>query len=182
MAAIRSLHAGDWRITNRDGCLPTGDAEPWGVAGFGLAAAMRAAASLTTSRRSTGQPAQTAHADTAHLLPAWRRYSGTFYQHARPALAEAVATGNVVIISGVYGIVRGDEPIGWYDKILDLANWPAGLLESTLISEAHRCGAQTVVAFASASTRYAKLLRRTPGSRQASTPGWSSSLVSPGVP
>jgi hypothetical protein len=104
----------------------------------------------------------TAHADTAHLLPAWRRYSGTFYQHARPALAEAVATGNVVIISGGYGIVRGDEPIGWYDKILDLTNWPAGLLESALISEVHRCGAQTVVAFASASTSYTKLLRRTP--------------------
>jgi hypothetical protein len=87
MAAIRSLHAGDWPITNRDGRLPTGDAEPWGVAGFGFAAAMRAAASLTTSLRCTGQPAQTAHAATAHLLPAWRRYSGTFYQHARPALA-----------------------------------------------------------------------------------------------
>ena len=50
-----------------------------------------------------------AQADTTHLLPAWRRYTGTFYQHARPALADAVATGHVVIISGGYGIVRGDE-------------------------------------------------------------------------
>jgi Swt1-like HEPN len=104
----------------------------------------------------------TAHADTGHLLPAWRRYTGTFYQHARPALAEAVATGHVVIISGGYGIARAGEPIGWYDKVLDLADWPPGLLESALISEAQRCGAQTVVAFASASTGYAKLLRRTP--------------------
>ena len=52
----------------------------------------------------------TARADTAHLLPAWRRYTGTFYQHARPALADAVATGHVVIISGGYGIARADEP------------------------------------------------------------------------
>jgi len=103
----------------------------------------------------------TAQADTAHLLPAWRRYTGTFYQHARPALADAVAEGHVVIISGGYGIVRADEPIGWYDKVLQLADWPAGLLESALIGEAQRDGAQTVVAFASATTDYTRLLRRT---------------------
>jgi hypothetical protein len=103
----------------------------------------------------------TAKADTAHLLPAWRRYTGTFYQHARPALADAVATGHVVIISGGYGIARADEPIGWYDKVLQLADWPAGLLESALIGEAQRCSAQSVVAFASATTDYTKLLRRT---------------------
>jgi hypothetical protein len=102
------------------------------------------------------------HADSAHVLPAWRRYTGTFYQHARPALADAAARGNVVIISGGYGIARAGEPIGWYDKILQLADWPAGLLESALISEAQRCGTQTVIAFASATTGYAKLLRRTP--------------------
>jgi hypothetical protein len=103
-----------------------------------------------------------AHADTTRVLPAWRRYSGTFYQHARPALAAAVTTSHVVIISGGYGIARGDEPIGWYDKILDLADWPPGLLESALISQAQRCDAQAVVAFASATTGYTKLLRRTP--------------------
>jgi hypothetical protein len=102
-----------------------------------------------------------AKADTAHVLPAWRRYTGTFYRHARPALADAVAAGHVVIISGGYGIARADEPIGWYDKVLQLADWPAGLLESALIGEAQRCGAQTVVAFASATTGYATLLRRT---------------------
>jgi hypothetical protein len=55
----------------------------------------------------------TARADTAHLLPSWRRYTGTFYQHGRPALGGAVAAAHVVIISGGYGIVRADEPIGW---------------------------------------------------------------------
>jgi len=104
----------------------------------------------------------TARVDTAHVLPAWRRYTGTFYQHARPVLADAVAAGHVVIISGGYGIARADEPIGWYDKVLQLADWPAGLLESVLIGEARRCGAHTMVAFASATTDYTKLLRRTP--------------------
>ncbi len=104
----------------------------------------------------------TAQADTTYLLPAWRRYTGTFYQHAQPALAQAVTTGHVVIISGGYGIARAGEPIGWYDKALQLTDWPAGLLESALISEAHRCGTQTVAAFASATTDYTRLLRRTP--------------------
>lgn len=103
-----------------------------------------------------------AQADSTRVLPAWRRYTGTFYQHAQPALANAVANGHVAIISGGYGIVRGDEPISWYDKVLQLSNWPSGLLESALISEVQRCGARTVVAFASASTEYARLLRRTP--------------------
>jgi len=67
----------------------------------------------------------------------------------------------VAIISGGYGIVRASEPIGWYDKVLRLADWPAGVLESALISEAHRVRAETVVAFASATTGYAHVLRRT---------------------
>jgi hypothetical protein len=80
---------------------------------------------------------------------------------ARRALARAVAAGHVVIISGEYGIVRGDELIGWYDKVLQLTDWPVGLLESVLLEEAWRCGAHTVVAFAAATTDYAKSLRRT---------------------
>jgi hypothetical protein len=104
----------------------------------------------------------TAQANTGRVLPAWRRYTGTFYQHARPAVGEAATTGHVVIISGGYGIIRADEPIAWYDKVLQLSDWPPGLLESALVSEAERCGAQTVVAFASATTGYAKLLHRTP--------------------
>jgi hypothetical protein len=103
-----------------------------------------------------------AKANTALVLPAWRRYTGTFYQHARSALADAVTAGHVAIISGGYGVARADEPIGWYDKMLQLADWPAGVLESALIAEARRCEVQTVVAFASATTDYARLLRRTP--------------------
>lgn len=100
--------------------------------------------------------------DTSRLLPAWQRYMGGFYQHAGAALAEAVADGNVVIISGGYGIVPATEPIGWYDRTLDLSDWPAGLLEAALIGEAHRAGAKTAVAFAPAASTFADVVRGAP--------------------
>lgn len=70
----------------------------------------------------------TAETDMSTMLPAWRPYTGTFYQHARPALAAAVRAGHLIIISGGHGIVHADEPIGCYDKQLRLADWPLGLL------------------------------------------------------
>jgi hypothetical protein len=100
--------------------------------------------------------------DMTRVLPAWRRYSGTFYQHANPALADAVKRGHVLIVSGGYGILRAEELIGLYDRQLNLADWPRGVLESALISETDRLGLDTVVAFASATTGYAKLLCRVP--------------------
>lgn len=68
----------------------------------------------------------------------------------------------MVILSGGYGVANATELIGWYDKVLHLADWPAGLLESALISQARRAGTDTVVAFASQTTAYAQLLRRIP--------------------
>ena len=100
--------------------------------------------------------------DMTRVLPAWRRYTGTFYQHANPALADAVDRGHVLIISGGYGILRAEELIGWYDQQLNLADWPPGVLESALIGEAHHRRLDTVVAFASATTGYAQFLRRVP--------------------
>ena len=103
-----------------------------------------------------------ADADERRLMPAWRRYTGTFYQHAAAALAEAAATGNLLIVSGGYGLVRADEPIGLYNKVFKLHDWPRGLLEALLVEQARTAGMDAVVAFASTSTDYARLLRRTP--------------------
>ena len=58
----------------------------------------------------------------------------------RPALTAAAAAGSVVIMSGGYGVVRAQELIGWYDKVLRLADWPPSLLESALIEQARRAG------------------------------------------
>lgn len=97
------------------------------------------------------------------LLPAWQRYTGTFYETARPALSEAVSSSaNIVIVSGGFGVVTATEPIGDYEMVLRLGNWPCGVLEHALLSHARRAGASAVVAFVSGSTDYARLIRRVP--------------------
>ncbi|GAA1457754.1 hypothetical protein GCM10009603_08960 [Nocardiopsis exhalans] len=101
-----------------------------------------------------------AGADDGRFLPAWQRYTGHFYKHAEPALAEAVASGRVLIISGGYGLVRADEPIAYYNRRLQLADWPRGLLERALLAEARRVGARSVVGFLATSSDYARLFRR----------------------
>jgi hypothetical protein len=85
---------------------------------------------ISSSSFSSASPARTVgcgslinsapEADATYVLPTWRRYIGTFCQHARPALAHAAGTDYVMIISGGYGIARADEPIGWYDKSCSL--------------------------------------------------------------
>lgn len=100
--------------------------------------------------------------DPRYVLPAWRRYTGTFYRTAGTVVGEAVEHGRVVILSGGYGIVRGDEPISWYERKLRLGDWPSGLLEAELLAHARRLRALTVVAFVSRSGDYFTLLRRTP--------------------
>jgi hypothetical protein len=100
--------------------------------------------------------------DAGLLMPAWQRYQGGFYRSARPALSEAASAGKMVIISGGYGVACAQEPIGWYNKALRLADWPPGLLETALTGQARQAGADTVVAFVSQTGAYAQLLRRTP--------------------
>lgn len=104
--------------------------------------------------------------DDERVMPAWRRYTGGFYTHAGHTLGQAVAAGaHIVILSGGYGLVRADEPIGVYNRVFDLADWPRGLLCDLLVDEATRVGARAVVAFTAASTHYARLVRRTPWRR-----------------
>lgn len=99
--------------------------------------------------------------DARYVLPAWRRYSGVFYRNAGSVVGEAVENGHVLILSGGYGVVRGDEPICWYDRKLRLGDWPSGMLESALFDHAGRIGATNVVSFLSRSSDYYKLLRHT---------------------
>jgi hypothetical protein len=97
-----------------------------------------------------------------YQLPAWRRYSGHFYRNVGDALRAAIGNGRTLILSGGYGVVRGDEPNAYYDRKLKLRDWPPGLLEQTLVDETRRVGATKVIGFVSASGDYAKLLRKTP--------------------
>jgi hypothetical protein len=104
--------------------------------------------------------------DEQRLLPAWRRYTGAFYQAAGDALSDAVAAGGqIVILSGGYGVVRAEEQIGTYDRLLRFSDWLPRLLDDLLAAEAARVQARSVVAFAGDTTGYARLVRRTPWRR-----------------
>jgi hypothetical protein len=76
-----------------------------------------------------------AQADTAHLLPAWRRYTGTFYQHARPALADAVAAGHVVAEPAAVARLC---PAADRDTPEDNARSSASSIAATIGGAAHR--------------------------------------------
>lgn len=104
-----------------------------------------------------------ARVDDRRLMPAWRRYIGAFYKAAGESLPNAVAAAaHIVILSGGYGVVRADEPIGWYDRKLKLSDWRSHVLENALVSEARRLHARSVIAFAGRTTSYADLVRTTP--------------------
>jgi hypothetical protein len=81
---------------------------------------------LTHARR---RLARAAGVDESEVLPAWRRYTGTLYQTAHDALKVAVAhKQGLLIVSGGYGLVLAQDPIGWYDRRFSLRDWPRGLL------------------------------------------------------
>jgi hypothetical protein len=97
--------------------------------------------------------------DDSQLLPADRRYTGNFYSESREAVGEAATRGQLLILSGGYGLLGGEEPIGWYERALDLRDWPRGLLER-LIADRARRDRRDVVCFAARTTAYARLLGR----------------------
>jgi GIY-YIG catalytic domain-containing protein len=102
-----------------------------------------------------------AQLDESRLLPAYRRYIGGFYQEAGTAITAAVDSGApLIVISGGYGVIRGDELIGTYDRQLHIGDWPPGLLESLLVSEVGRLGVRSVVAFSAATSQYHLPVRR----------------------
>ena len=101
--------------------------------------------------------------DATQLLPAAERYQGALYKAAGtlPVGAGKTAHAHLLIISGGYGVVRPDEPIGDYDARFRCNDWPKGLLEETLTDYARRQALSRIVAFASGTTDYRKLIRRT---------------------
>jgi hypothetical protein len=97
------------------------------------------------------------------VMPAWQRYDGGFYRNAGLTLTNAVSNGaNLAILSGGYGVLRADEYIGCYDRKLNPADWPTGVLEEALLADAIRVGAMSIVAFHAEKGDYAEIIRRTP--------------------
>jgi hypothetical protein len=103
-----------------------------------------------------------AQLDKRLVMPAWHRYTGGFYKATEKSLSDAVfASANIAILSGGYGVVRANEEIGWYERALKKSEWPRGLIEDELISEAKRVGAKHVVAFAARTSSYAQIITST---------------------
>ena len=102
-----------------------------------------------------------AHIDETSLIPAWQRYNGSLYQASRDAIETALDAGlHMTIVSGGYGLVLAAEPIGCYEAVFKTSWWPGGVLEEALIGYLRQHKLRALCAIASASTGYARLLRR----------------------
>jgi hypothetical protein len=102
------------------------------------------------------------HTDESLVLPAWQRYDGYLYGAVgHDLLANVAASGRLVILSGGYGVLDGRDLIGWYNRPMKSHDWPAGLLGQVIAGRTEESGLD-VVAFAGATTEYAKVLRAAP--------------------
>jgi hypothetical protein len=114
--------------------------------------------------------------DEKTLMPAYLRYSGQLYEHGSTSIGGAVAAGQrVLIVSGGYGLLLADEPIGMYEKRFALSDWPGSLLEGCILDYARHEGIRSVIAVMSSTTDYAKLIRRVNWRRA----GLEATIVSP---
>jgi cytoplasmic iron level regulating protein YaaA (DUF328/UPF0246 family) len=50
----------------------------------------------------------------APTLPAWQRYTGVVWDHLAPATLPPAARRRIVVVSGLMGLVRGDDPVPDY--------------------------------------------------------------------
>jgi cytoplasmic iron level regulating protein YaaA (DUF328/UPF0246 family) len=50
----------------------------------------------------------------AATLPAWQRYTGVVWDHLDPSTMSAEALRRIVVVSGLLGLVRGDDPVPDY--------------------------------------------------------------------
>ena len=66
----------------------------------------------------------------------------------------------MIIVSGGYGLVLAAEPIGYYEAVFKNSWWPDRLLDEVLIEYLRRHKLRALRAVASATTGYARLLRR----------------------
>jgi hypothetical protein len=99
--------------------------------------------------------------DERKRIPAWQRYDGALYAAGRQALADLMAAGNhLIILSGGYGAVLAEEPIGQYEARLNPAWWPNRLIERALLAYAQRHGVVSVRAFVASTGPYVSILKR----------------------
>jgi uncharacterized protein len=76
--------------------------------------------------------AQSANASLigAATLPAWQRYTGVVWDHLDPATLPQAARKQIVVVSGLLGLVRGDDPTPDYRLKMGANLRPLGKLST----------------------------------------------------
>jgi cytoplasmic iron level regulating protein YaaA (DUF328/UPF0246 family) len=107
---------GDRRATVVDALLSAqgGDEKLLGVRGEHLLRAQSANSSLIG----------------AATLPAWQRYTGVVWDHLDPATLTPAARKQIVVVSGLLGFVRGDDPVPDYRLKMGANLRPLGKLST----------------------------------------------------
>lgn len=85
----------------------------------------------------------------AATLPAWQRYTGVVWDHLDPATLPPAAHKQLVVVSGLLGLVRGDDPVPDYRLKMGANLRPLGKLSTwwreALTSELERLARRRVV-------------------------------------
>lgn len=106
------------------------------------------------------QNAEQAGIDESTLLPAIDRYAGTLYTAGRSAIKSLLHHGAaVLVISGGYGLVLADEPVGMYEQVFRPTMWPNRLIQRCLAGFAEATGVRQVIGLLSATTGYARVFQ-----------------------
>ena len=66
----------------------------------------------------------------APTLPAWQRYTGVVWDHLDPATLDAVARRRIVVLSGLLGLVTGNDPVPDYRLKMSANLAPLGKLST----------------------------------------------------
>ena len=85
----------------------------------------------------------------APVLPAWQRYTGVVWDHLDPATLPVAARRRIVVVSGLLGLVRGDDPVPDYRLKMGANLPPLGKLSTwwrdDLSAELDRAARRSVV-------------------------------------
>ena len=80
----------------------------------------------------------------APTLPAWQRYTGVVWDHLDPATIPAAARRRIVVVSGLLGVSRADDPLPDYRLKMGANLAPLGKLSTwwrePITAEMHRLG------------------------------------------
>lgn len=65
---------------------------------------------------------------SAPVAPAWRRYTGVVWTHVAPDTLSPALRRRILVPSGLYGLLAGEDPIGDYRLAMNASLPPLGVL------------------------------------------------------